>query len=180
MSHPALMRRCPCSTSKARGRPNLCTSASLPPDRLTKVRLLACASHASVRIPRRKQIVTGAASGHLYVWHGRNCVRSIRGHHGFVSAMYSGQYGLISGGEVSDGGRERGWIDRPFPLSSLSPVLVLEASGESSDNHGASSWRQNHCTVRSSSSVRPEVIARQDTEAARFCLSCSSIKCARI
>ena len=44
--------------------------------------------------------MTGAASGHLYVWAGRNCVRSLRGHYGAVTAMFSGPYGLISGGKV--------------------------------------------------------------------------------
>lgn len=49
---------------------------------------------------RGEKVVTGAASGHLYVWFGRNCVRSLRGHHGPVTSMYSGPYGLISGGKV--------------------------------------------------------------------------------
>ena len=52
-----------------------------------------------VGIPTR-QVVTGAASGDLYVWSGRNCVRSLRGHYGPVTAMFSGPYGLISGGKV--------------------------------------------------------------------------------
>eukprot|EP00752_Nemacystus_decipiens_P008508 g7598.t1 len=55
--------------------------------------LLCCSS-------LKGKIVTGAASGHLYVWVGRNCVRSVRGHYGPVTAMFSGPYGLISGGKI--------------------------------------------------------------------------------
>lgn len=67
---------------------------STPPIALPLLPIVAC------QIRQFYQVITGAASGHLYVWSGRNCVRSIRGHYGAVTALFSGPYGLISGGKV--------------------------------------------------------------------------------
>ncbi len=80
-----------------------------------------------------RQVVTGAASGHLYVWSGRNCVRSLRGHYGPVTAMFSGPYGLISGGKVR-AMEQRHFNAEDTPLFSL--LLGSEGIMKLFDFHG--------------------------------------------
>ncbi|KAJ1447589.1 hypothetical protein M885DRAFT_471813 [Pelagophyceae sp. CCMP2097] len=50
--------------------------------------------------------LTGQASGHLYVWHGRNCVQAIRGHFGSLNAIHVSKHGIVTGGKD---GRVRLW-----------------------------------------------------------------------
>ncbi|CAN0061981.1 unnamed protein product, partial [Laminaria digitata] len=82
-----------------------------------------------------KKVVTGAASGHLYVWSGRNCVKSLRGHYGPVTAMFSGSYGLISGGKDM---RIRLWSPKMeagamFDMSAFGPCPIVHSVCLSSD-----------------------------------------------
>ncbi|CAM9158468.1 unnamed protein product, partial [Scytosiphon promiscuus] len=90
--------------------------------------LLCCA-------PLQGKVVTGAASGHLYVWSGRNCVRSLRGHYGSVTAIFSGPYGLISGGKDM---RVRLWSPKmeagaTFDMSAFGPCPIVNSLCLSSD-----------------------------------------------
>ncbi|CBJ26175.1 conserved unknown protein [Ectocarpus siliculosus] len=81
------------------------------------------------------KVITGAASGHLYVWSGRNCVRSVRGHYGSVTAMFSGPYGLISGGKDM---RVRLWSPKmepgaTFDMSAFGPCPIVHSLCLSND-----------------------------------------------
>ena len=44
------------------------------------------------------KLVTGAISGHLYVWRGRRCERVIRAHETLVTALWACPAGVVSGG----------------------------------------------------------------------------------
>jgi len=44
------------------------------------------------------QLLTGAASGHLYVWRGRQCERVIRAHEALVTSLWACAAGVVSGG----------------------------------------------------------------------------------
>lgn len=44
-------------------------------------------------------LVSGTASGHIYAWEGRNCVRAIKAHDANVAALWSCPAGLVSGGK---------------------------------------------------------------------------------
>ncbi|KAJ8602363.1 hypothetical protein CTAYLR_004254 [Chrysophaeum taylorii] len=50
--------------------------------------------------------LSGQASGHLYVWHGRNCVQSIKAHRGALNAIHVNIHGVVSGGKD---GKVRQW-----------------------------------------------------------------------
>ena len=56
--------------------------------------------------PRRRFIVSGTASGALYLWSGRNCKSSVRGHDRAVSTVALVASGILSGGRE---GRVRLW-----------------------------------------------------------------------
>ena len=45
------------------------------------------------------KMVSGTASGSLYVWAGRNCVKTIKAHHGSINALYYSEKGIVSGGK---------------------------------------------------------------------------------
>ena len=46
-----------------------------------------------------KMVVTGTASGHLYAWEGRNCVKAVKAHESSAAAIYSCDAGVVSGGK---------------------------------------------------------------------------------
>jgi len=46
-----------------------------------------------------KKMVTGTASGHLYAWQGRNCVKAVKAHAKNASALFTTAEGLVSGGK---------------------------------------------------------------------------------
>ena len=50
-------------------------------------------------VPCGNKMVSGTASGYLYVWAGRNCVKTIKAHHGSVNALYCSDKGIVSGGK---------------------------------------------------------------------------------
>ncbi|GMH75277.1 hypothetical protein TrLO_g13994 [Triparma laevis f. longispina] len=50
-------------------------------------------------VPCGNKMVSGTASGYLYVWAGRNCVKTIKAHHGSVNALYYCEKGIVSGGK---------------------------------------------------------------------------------
>ncbi|GMI46711.1 hypothetical protein TrCOL_g1657 [Triparma columacea] len=50
-------------------------------------------------VPCGNKMVTGTASGYLYVWAGRNCVLTKKAHHGSVNALYCSEKGIVSGGK---------------------------------------------------------------------------------
>mmetsp|Transcript_12674 Transcript_12674/g.39131 ORF Transcript_12674/g.39131 Transcript_12674/m.39131 type:complete len:624 (-) Transcript_12674:4574-6445(-) len=56
--------------------------------------------------------LSGQASGHLYVWHGRNCVQAIHAHRGSLNALYVGSRGVLTGGKD---GRVRQWSHKLDP-----------------------------------------------------------------
>lgn len=43
-------------------------------------------------------VLTGQASGHMYVWHGRNCVQSIKAHCGSLNTIHVNSHGVVTGG----------------------------------------------------------------------------------
>ena len=43
-------------------------------------------------------LVSGTASGQLFLWTDRNCVRNVKAHDGTVNSLYSCSHGLVSGG----------------------------------------------------------------------------------
>ena len=60
-------------------------------------------------------VVSGAASGHLYVWEGRNCIRAVKAHSGAITALHvigkiddgtgeEGNYVRVGGGDIEDVG----------------------------------------------------------------------------
>jgi hypothetical protein len=57
-----------------------------------KVQPLLCACALGPRL------VTGAASGHLYVWRGRSCERTVRAHESMVTGLWACPAGILSGG----------------------------------------------------------------------------------
>ena len=61
-------------------------------------------------------ILSGQASGHLYVWHGRNCVQAIRAHRGSLNALFVGALGALSGGKD---GKVRQWSHALEPGASF-------------------------------------------------------------
>jgi len=50
-------------------------------------------------VPCGNKMVSGTATGYLYVWAGRNCVKTIKAHHGSINALYYCENGLVSGGK---------------------------------------------------------------------------------
>ena len=50
-------------------------------------------------VPCGNKMVSGTASGYLYVWSGRNCVKQIKAHHGSINALYYSEKGIVSGGK---------------------------------------------------------------------------------
>ena len=50
-------------------------------------------------VPCGNKMVSGTASGYLYVWAGRNCVKTIKAHHGSINALYYSDKAIISGGK---------------------------------------------------------------------------------
>ncbi|CAM9397119.1 unnamed protein product [Chrysoparadoxa australica] len=69
--------------------------------------------------PLGNNIVSGTASGHLYLWSGRNCSKAIRAHYGSVNALYQSPYGLVTGGKDM---RVRLWTPK------LAPGAVFDMS----------------------------------------------------
>ena len=61
-------------------------------------------------------VLSGQASGHLYVWHGRNCVQAIRAHRGSLNALHVGAHGALSGGKD---GKVRQWSHALEPGASF-------------------------------------------------------------
>ena len=61
-------------------------------------------------------VVSGAASGHLYVWEGRNCIRAVKAHSGAITALHV--IGKIDDGtgEVSASGPSTGGLEKPGGL----------------------------------------------------------------
>jgi microtubule-associated protein-like 6 len=57
-----------------------------------KVQPMLCGCAAGARL------ITGAVSGHLYVWRGRNCEKVIRAHETLVSCLWAGPTAVLSGG----------------------------------------------------------------------------------
>lgn len=44
------------------------------------------------------KFITGSVTGHLYVWHGRKCERTLRAHESMVTSLWSCPTGVVSGG----------------------------------------------------------------------------------
>ena len=65
----------------------------------------------------KSDMVTGTASGHLYQWQGRNCVKAVKAHEGNTGALYSTDEGIASGGKD---GKVRLWSH------SLEPRAVFD------------------------------------------------------
>ena len=61
-------------------------------------------------------VLSGQASGHLYVWHGRNCVQAFQAHRGSLNAVYVGKYGVLTGGKD---GKVRQWSHTLNPGASF-------------------------------------------------------------
>jgi microtubule-associated protein-like 6 len=80
-------------------------------------------------------VVTGSQSGQLFIWIDCNCVRTIRGHEGAVTCVYSSSYGILSGGVDN---RIRLWTHRfepgaSFDCSNLGPIPSIRSLCMSSD-----------------------------------------------
>eukprot|EP00948_MAST-09A_sp_MAST-9A-sp1_P002160 g2160.t1 len=65
--------------------------------------------------------LTGTMSGHIYLWDGRNCKRTVRAHDRCVNVMYASNHGVITGGKD---GKVRIWS-----LPALEPGAVFDTSG---------------------------------------------------
>jgi microtubule-associated protein-like 6 len=49
--------------------------------------------------PCGANMLSGTVDGHIYVWLGRNCMRSIRAHAGCVNTLSTSPHGIVSGGK---------------------------------------------------------------------------------
>lgn len=65
-------------------------------------------------------LLTGQASGHLYVWDGRNCVQNLKAHRGSLNAIHVNLHSVVTGGKD---GRIRIWSH------SLDPGATFDISG---------------------------------------------------
>lgn len=65
-------------------------------------------------------MLTGQASGHLYVWDCRNCVQSIKAHRGSLNAIHVNSHSVVTGGKD---GRIRLWSH------ALEPGATFDVSG---------------------------------------------------
>ena len=61
-------------------------------------------------------VVSGAASGHLYVWEGRNCIRAVKAHSGAITALHVIGRMDDGSGETSNAGPASGGFDKPGGL----------------------------------------------------------------
>jgi len=58
-----------------------------------KVQALTCLAPCGINM------LSGTVDGHIYVWLGRNCMRSIRAHAGCVNTICTSPHGIVSGGK---------------------------------------------------------------------------------
>jgi microtubule-associated protein-like 6 len=85
--------------------------------------------------PSGDMMVSGTASGHLYVWSGRNCINIIKAHNKTVNALYSSPHGIISGGKdmkvrIWSRSMESGAI---FDMASFGHLPIVRSACLSSD-----------------------------------------------
>jgi hypothetical protein len=50
-------------------------------------------------LDRGVQIASGTATGHIYAWQGRNCIKAVKAHEAMTAALFSCSAGLVSGGK---------------------------------------------------------------------------------
>jgi WD40 repeat protein/Ca2+-binding EF-hand superfamily protein len=72
------------------------------------------------------RVVSGTMTGHIYIWDGRNCSKTIKAHDKSVNALVICKHGLLSGGRD---GRARLWS-----LPSIEPGAVFDLGGLGSFN----------------------------------------------
>lgn len=102
--------------------------------RYAPVQPITCLAH----IGTADTLVSGTASGQLFLWTDRNCVRNVKAHDGTVNSLYSCAHGVVSGGRDH---RVRLWTHKlepgaAFDMSSfgISPSIrsaCLSADGTS-------------------------------------------------
>jgi len=68
-------------------------------------------------VPCGKKMVSGTASGYLYVWAGRNCVKTIKAHHGSINALYYCDKGVVSGGKDMKVSEDENLPPQPYLFS---------------------------------------------------------------
>ena len=72
------------------------------------------------------RVLSGTMTGHIYIWDGRNCCKTIKAHDKSVNVLLVCKHGLLSGGRD---GKVRLWS-----LPSLEPGAVFDISGLGSFN----------------------------------------------
>jgi len=68
------------------------------------------------------KVVSGTVTGHLYVWSGRECVKSIKAHERSVNSLFSCSNGLVSG---SKDGVVKLWDTRLSPIRTFDMTEAL-------------------------------------------------------
>lgn len=72
------------------------------------------------------RVLSGTMTGHIYVWDGRNCAKTIKAHDKSINVLLVCKHGLLSGGRD---GRVRLWA-----LPSIEPGAVFDVGGLGSFN----------------------------------------------
>ena len=80
----------------------------------------------SVIVLEDGRVISGTMSGHLYVWDGRNCVKTLKAHDKGVNCMYHCSHGLITGGRD---GKVRLWS-----VPNIEPGAVFDVAALGSFN----------------------------------------------
>ena len=92
---------------------------------------ITCLAH----IGTSDTLVSGTASGQLFLWTDRNCVRNVKAHDGTVNSLYSCSHGLVSGGRDH---RVRLWTHKlepgaAFDMSSFGILPIIRTACLSAD-----------------------------------------------
>ena len=83
-------------------------------------------NHLSLTSLPDGRVLSGTLTGHIYVWDGRNCAKTIKAHDKSVNVLLKCRHGLLSGGRD---GRVRLWA-----LPSIEPGAVFDVGGLGSFN----------------------------------------------
>jgi microtubule-associated protein-like 6 len=80
--------------------------------RFTLLQPITCVAH----VGSADNLVSGTASGQIFLWADRNCIRNVKGHEGTVNAVYSATHGVLTGGKDK---RVRMWTHKLEPGASF-------------------------------------------------------------